>query len=242
MSKARLPLAALMIGSMSPDFAYFLPIAPGRAGTHDIAGLFYFCWPVGVAVWLLFVRVLEQPTMALLPETWRMRITPSDQALNLKTLALAFAAIILGAATHIVWDWFTHASTPVVDAFPAMRAVAFNIGAKPIRWFSLLQILSSIAGMAVLMVWAIRKIRGAPLVPAVRESRHWPSISNEARFAAVVFLFATSCVFALTGYVANPEMRFEGRLFHLAIGAMTGWALAWFAIALSIRWRSRTAR
>jgi hypothetical protein len=88
----------------------------------------------------------------------------------------------------------------------------------------------------------MRKVRGAPPARTKLEPRHWPSISNELRLAAVGLLFATACVFALAGYVANPNMGFEGRLFHFLIGGMTGWALAWFAIALSIRWRSRTAR
>ena len=47
--KLRLPLVALMIGSMSPDYAYFLPGDLDRVDTHSFAGLFYFCWPVSLA-------------------------------------------------------------------------------------------------------------------------------------------------------------------------------------------------
>ena len=96
LQKTRLPLAALMIGSMSPDFAYFLPGEPLREDTHSIAGIFWFCWPVSVALWFLFVGVLEQPTLALLPDRWHARFAPSDRKISVKTLAFASAAVIAG--------------------------------------------------------------------------------------------------------------------------------------------------
>ena len=241
LTRTQLPLAALMIGSMSPDFAYFLPGDPDRLVTHNIAGLFWFCWPASLAAWLLFVRVLERPTLALLPQTWQSRITPSTRELNLKAFALASAAVILGAATHIVWDSFTHPISPVVDAFPALRAVAFDIGGMHIRWYALLQHSSSLLGMAALLIWAWRLVRRATPVTAVRPW-HSPSISNKTRVGAVLLLFATSCALALARYEAYPDIGFNRRLFHLAIGGMTGWALAWCAIALSISWRTRAAR
>jgi len=40
------------------------PAVGCRAGsTHDLAGIFWFCLPVALAIWLLFVHVLEQPTI-----------------------------------------------------------------------------------------------------------------------------------------------------------------------------------
>ena len=150
LQKTRLPLAALMIGSMSPDFAYFLPGEPLRELTHSIAGIFWFCWPVSFALWFLFVRVLEQPTLALLPDRWHARFAPSDRELSLKTFALASAAVVLGAATHILWDSFTHRGTAVVDALPALHAVAFHVHGWRIRWFMVLQHLSSVFGLLAL--------------------------------------------------------------------------------------------
>ena len=36
-------------------------------------------------------------------------------------------------------------------------------------------------------------------------------------------------------------MRSNAGLFHFAIGGMTGFALAWLAVAIFISWSSRTA-
>jgi hypothetical protein len=112
LGKFRLPLAAVMIGSMSPDYAYFLPGGFERMETHSIAGLFLFCWPVSLGLWVLFVRVLEPPTIALLPENWRTRFPSSNREMTLRVLALASVAVLLGALTHLVWDAFTHGRPP----------------------------------------------------------------------------------------------------------------------------------
>ena len=236
LQKTGLPLAALMIGSMSPDFAYFLPGEPLREQTHSIAGLFWFCWPASVALWLLFVRVLEQPTLALLPDRWHARFAPSDREISVKTLARASAAIILGAATHILWDSFTHRGTAVVDALPALHSVAFHVNGWRIRWFMVLQHLSSVFGLLALLIWAWR------LPPIHSFPRSLPSASHATRLWAVAILIAVSLTLAITGYVLNSNTWFMRRLFHFAIGGMTGWVTAWFAFALWFTSHARLQR
>jgi len=59
LGKHRLPLTALMVGSMAPDFGYVFSYEIGRPFTHSLLGLFMFALPVGLAVWLLYVAVLE---------------------------------------------------------------------------------------------------------------------------------------------------------------------------------------
>jgi len=228
LQKSRLPLAALMIGSMSPDFAYFLPGEPLRELTHSVAGIFWFCWPVSVALWFVFVRVLEEPTRALLPDRWPARFAASDREISFKTLALASAAVMLGAATHIVWDSFTHRGTEVVDALSALNAVAFQYHGWPVRWFMVLQHLSSVVGMLALLIWARR-------LPAIHSiPRTVPSISHGTRVRAVAILVASSLGFAITRYALHSDMWLMRRLFHFAIGGMTGWVIAWFAIAIFV--------
>ena len=233
LQKTRLPLAALMIGSMSPDFAYFLPGEPLREDTHSIAGIFWFCWPVSLGLWFLFVRVLEEPTRALLPDSWHARFVPSDRKISLQTITLVSAAIVLGAATHILWDSFTHRGTAVVDAFPALHAVAFRFHGWRIRWFMVLQHLSSVLGLLALLIWAWR------LPPSHSTPRTMPPASHATRMRAVAILIASSAGLAITGYALNHDMWFMRRLFHFAIGGMTGWVIAWLAIAIAITQRAR---
>lgn len=228
--KFRLPLAALMIGSMSPDYAYFLPGGFDRVETHSIAGLFLFCWPVSLCLWLLFVRVLEPPTTALLPENWRTRFPPSDREMTPRVLALTSVAVLLGGLTHLVWDAFTHGATVVTNAFPALKSVAFHIDGRRIRWFFLLQLLSSAFGIVALAIWAWRQ-------PPGRYPRPLPKapVSRGMRLRAVVVIIGVSSALAIGGYLANDEQHLHGRVFHFLIGGMTGLVLAWCAVALVLR-------
>ncbi len=236
LQKSRLPLAALMIGSMSPDFAYFVPGDPDRMFTHSIPGLFWFCWPVSLAAWLLFVRVLEQPTLALLPDSWQARFAPSSREFTLTTLALASAAILVGGITHLIWDSFTHRGTAVVQALPGLHSVAFHVNGWRVRWFVVLQHLSSVFGLLVLLVWAWK------LPPIHQRPQKLLSVSHGLRIRAAAILIASSLALAIAGFVLNSDTWFMRRLFHLAIGGMTGWVLAWFAIAIWLTLRSRQLR
>ena len=232
-TKDSLPLAGLMIGSMSPDFSYFLPGDLAFLPTHTLAGLFWFCWPAGLAAWLLFVHVLEAPTLALLPEPWRSRITPSDSRITPTHIALASVAVLIGAVTHVIWDSFTHRHTPVTEALPMLRISLFKIGWTHIYVYKFLQHLSSVVGMVVLLIWAWR-IRKGPATTGGAVQGTGAPVTSGARTTAVAVLLATSCVFAITNYLLYPGVYFERRLFHLAIGGMMGWLLAWLAIATAI--------
>jgi len=232
----RLPLAALMIGSMSPDYAYFLPGDFDRVETHSIPGLFLFCWPVSLALWFLFVRVLEQPTIVLLPDHWRTRFPPSVQDMTLRVLTRASLAVLIGALTHIVWDAFTHRGTIVTEAIAPLRAVAFHFHGWRIRWFVVLQLLSSVFGIVALAIWAWRQPPGRyprPLPPA--------PVSRAMRLRAVAAIFIGAFVLAIAGYLAHADLALHGRVFHFLIGGMSGLVLAWCAVAVLVRRRSNAA-
>jgi hypothetical protein len=229
LSRYRLPMSALMVGAMSPDFAYFLPVEVSRFTTHDLPGIFQFCWPAGLAVWLVYVLLLERPTIALLPDAWRLRVAPGGP-LSWTVLVFASLAIMLGAATHIVWDLFTH-SSPVVDAIPPLREVRVQVGPFNPRLYKLLQYVSSVFGLAVLAIWAWRLRRG-PLLPPARVV---PAVSSMKRLGAVAVLLAASCGLALVSYLSYPDPGFQGTIFLVCIGGMTGWAIAWCAVSAWIR-------
>jgi hypothetical protein len=241
----RLPLAALMIGSMSPDFSYFFAHDDmERIATHSIAGLFWFCLPVSLIAWFLYVRLLEPPTIALLPESWGARIMPSRSELSMARLSIVSAAILLGALTHLVWDAFTHIHSPVVNAIPGLRVVVFEWHGRPIRVFRVLQYLSSAAGLMILAIWAWMRVR-APLAPALIESpSQTVSITNNLRVAAFVMLIAATAGFAIWGYGLHPAIPLERRLFYCAMGAMTGALLAWCALAafVTLKMRAENSR
>ena len=185
--------------------------------------------------------LLERPTIAFLPDAWRTRITPSDP-LTARGMLLAAVAVVLGAFTHLIWDAFTHSSTPVVEALPGFRERLFEDVGLSIPVYYVLQILSSAFGLLVLglWVWRIRKkppVQRNDCVPAFA-----PAIHDFERFLAVMFIGATACAVGFYKVAQFEGLSRSSTLFIWLIGAMTGAALAWSFLAAAIRFRSRTLK
>lgn len=234
LGQSRLPLAALMVGTMAPDFVFFLPWDIYRTDTHSLAGLFSFCLPAGMFAWLYYVLLLERPTLAFLPDDWRTRIQPTG-ALGVRALFGAAISILLGSLTHLAWDAFTHA-TPLGEAIPALRDSLFGAGGPHVPVYFVFQVLSSVFGLVVLAAWAWR-IRKKPLAPADEVvAELTPRVSNDERYLAVLFIAVVSIA---GGFFGAESM---GSLFHMLIGMMSGAAAAWSMLAVAVRFRSRTLR
>jgi uncharacterized protein DUF4184 len=229
----RLPLAALMIGSMSPDFAYFLPGNLDRLATHDFAGLFWFCWPLALAAWLVYVHVLEAPTVALLPARWHNRFAPSDRGVSWRALWFASLAVIVGAVTHDAWDAFTHWNTVITGNFPIFYTKVFPFRHGHLRVFHVLQYLSSVVGLVVLAGWAARRPFDASMARA-------PMLETSVtgRVLALSLMLLTAVALAVASYWMHPDF-FERPVFYVAVDGMLGWLLAWCVVALAIHWRAR---
>lgn len=240
LKKTRMPLAALMVGSMAPDFAYFLPFSLQRTSTHDVDGLFLFCWPVGLAVWLFYVYVLERPTIELLPDAWRVRVTPSERRITFQSLAWASLGLIVGAITHDLWDAFTHGGTFVTSRVPALNVPLFQFQGRNIRVYFMLQVLSSIVGLFALWRYALQLRNGPPRSAAPGDSAGF--VTNRTRVLALLSVVVMSGLLALLGYASTSSDFFEARLFYMLIGGMTGGFVAWCGIAVLISRISREAR
>lgn len=115
-----LPTAGLVAGALAPDLAYVLPIEVPRYMRHNIVGVFAFATPVAViGLWLHYTfvaRALEALTSPRLAGTEpRFRFWPA------KRLAALVAAAVVGAATHVFIDEWTHYYGWVAKALPVLR-------------------------------------------------------------------------------------------------------------------------
>src|SRR6202050_3072102 len=77
-------LSAAVIGSMVPDFGWFMPLRPARFETHSVLSLLSFCLPVGLATYWIFQRLMKVPLVELLPargpSRWREAAAPAHYA------------------------------------------------------------------------------------------------------------------------------------------------------------------
>jgi len=158
----RTPLlaAALVVGTMAPDIPYYVPLFVPRELSHSLLGLVTVDLAMGVVGTLLWWFVLRAPIVDLLPRSIGMRIPavgllawkPANRGWPL-TLAVLLRSVLVGAATHLVWDSFTHPGW-VVDHLALLR-----IQLGPLLVEKWLQHASTVAGLVILAVWAVVRLR-----------------------------------------------------------------------------------
>ena len=225
-SKHKLPLTALMVGSMAPDFGYFFSYELSRPLTHSFTGLFIFSLPAGLFVWLFYVAILEKATITLLSDRWHTRFAHTE-AITPNLIARASIAIVLGAVTHLLWDSFTHRDTVVTDAVPAL------LGATPgLEWlplYHLLHALSSVVGLVILVRWA-RHLHRQPAKSLIRPYK----ISERARVVALWLLLIASLGAGLWEWLPYSQAHYAAQCFFAAVGILSGFFVVWCCIAVAL--------
>ena len=139
----RLDPLALVIGSMAPDFGYFVHRFAFAGGAHSFVGSFTRALPVAILVWLIcrlgggFLirplppRLREMAATVLGKSRWQM-----------SALLWVPLSLLLGIWSHVAWDSFTHRGGWVVSRVPLLEWPGY-------QW---LQHCSSIIGMAILAI------------------------------------------------------------------------------------------
>jgi hypothetical protein len=148
-----LPFAALAAGSMSPDLPYFLPGLRFLGGwTHTLAGIVGLDVLFGLALWALW-RSVTTSLQELAPAVIRERWAPPGW-----TLAAWWGlpvAVVIGAATHVGWDEFTHAGR-FATTHLAFLAASYPSPMGPLAGYRYAQYASGVAGLVVILVAGLR--------------------------------------------------------------------------------------
>jgi hypothetical protein len=152
-AKAGLVFSALVIGSISPDFGYFVPL-PISFFMYTTPGLFLFDVPVGLVVLWVFHTLVKWPVLSLLPESLQRRLFKPAQGFTFgppKRFGMILLSLLVGSATHVIWDSFTHDYGWMVEHFVFLST---SIGGIP--FYTILQNLSTIFGIGILIYWFIK--------------------------------------------------------------------------------------
>jgi len=126
-----LSFPALIAGSVSPDLSYFFGrLDLGPFAHHPLKG-FLFGIPAGLVLLVAFY-LLRSPAVKMLPEQFREIFHP----LLLHPVGTPLAIVVslmLGVATHIIWDNFTHNHSWMAHHFAFLRQPIFLFGNHTVR-------------------------------------------------------------------------------------------------------------
>ncbi|WP_097922927.1 DUF4184 family protein [Streptomyces sp. wa1063] len=190
---ARWPLfpSALVAGSFAPDITYFADtVIPGAMEFGSFTHTFLGVVTVNVAIAAALVTVwvlLREPLTALLPVRVRGRVHAFVRGQRWTRTSFGPSAWLwfavsgaLGAATHVVWDAFTHHSRWGTELVPVLSR---SVGGFPV--FQFVQYGSSALALVVIGWFAVTGLRLTPAAPAPEEV---PVLGRRERWGALGLL------------------------------------------------------
>ena len=146
-------LTGLVIGSLTPDFEYFLRMKIQSNYSHTISGLFWFDIPLGLLLTFIFHNIVRDNLFDNMPKVLKSRLSIFKQFNwndHFKTnWFVVTISILIGAASHLLWDSFTHNHGYFVKTIPALTSMVEIFG-RQIPVFKILQHLSTLFGGLVI--------------------------------------------------------------------------------------------
>jgi len=124
-----LSISGLVIGSLTPDFEYFIRMKLQGRYSHSIQGMFLLDLPIAFIIAVIFHQLVKRPVIDNLPVYFYGRLIPLKDfnfPMYLRKHYWSFLiCLLVGIGSHIFWDSFTHAreffvkridvlSTPIV--------------------------------------------------------------------------------------------------------------------------------
>ncbi len=146
-------LTGLVIGSLTPDFEYFLRMRIKSNYSHTIDGLFWFDLPLGLFLAFIFHNIVRDSLFDNLPKVLKSRFLTFKQfEWNIyfkQNWLVVTISILIGAALHIFWDSFTHGHGYFVETIPALQNSVPFLG-KQMPILKILQHSSTLLGGIVI--------------------------------------------------------------------------------------------
>ena len=166
-NSAYISVSALVMGSMAPDFEYFLHMRLKQIHGHTLDGAFYFDLPVTLCALILFHSLVRDTLIDHLPEFLRKKYQRFYQldwiAYARKRWYVILYSALIGIFSHLFWDAFTHAPGYFVKFIPFLQQelLIFNVS---IPSYDFMQLLSTAFGGLIIVLVVL-----------------WPEKSPEAR-------------------------------------------------------------
>jgi hypothetical protein len=143
----------LIIGSVVPDFEYFIRMDDKKIYTHYWAGLIYYDLPLSIILAYLFHNIVRNPFIDNSPFFLYRRMAVFKKfywnRYFISEWPVVLYSILIGGVSHLLWDGFTHRNRFFVKNIELLRHEIFIAGIN-MPLYKALQYLSSAIGLAVI--------------------------------------------------------------------------------------------
>lgn len=177
----KLSATGLIIGSMAPDFEYFIKMKMEKVHGHTLEGIFYFDLPLTIVLAFIFHLFVRDQLINNLPNSLNhklLRFTQINwlQWVKKRWYVLIYSSLI-GIFSHLCWDAFTHTNGFFVRHIPILQGW-IDISGVLVRKTDLLQLLSTIfGGLFILTVLVLPKHTALNTKLIFRKVKFWLLVS-----------------------------------------------------------------
>lgn len=234
--------SALIVGSMAPDFHYFFHPGPHGHFSHSIRGAFIVCLPSALAVLWVYQTVMKVPLIQLAPERHQQKLVALATPFRwgpASRFALIVLSLLVGIATHILWDSLTHERGVIVRNFPDLREPPFDQFGSERPLYNILQHTSTVIGITILAVWYWGWYRRTPGQSVPRHLQTSPRFKIWFTATLLAVSAAASTTFAYVVSIGlHPRLRF-----FLGVSVIDFMSLVLVgALGYSVWWQWRNRR
>ena len=202
---ASISMSALIIGSITPDFEYFIRMKATGRYSHTLEGMFFLDLPVACIIAVVFHLLVKQPLLNNAPNYFYSRLIVLknfDFITHIRNNFLSFiGCLLIGIASHILWDSFTHSNEYFVDKISFLSSVVSVAGLFKAPLYLCLQHASSAIGIGFLALYFHRQ--------PVQKQKNDPSIKFWIVWlmvACIVFAVRASLTFEYFADIAATSM------------------------------------
>ncbi|MFY0252520.1 DUF4184 family protein [Chitinophaga sp. 30R24] len=149
----------LIIGSMVPDFFYFVFLNPYFSDGHTWWGIFVYDIPLALLLAFLYHQLVKPVLISYLP-TWAGNRLQLFRPFNWnryfrKHYLITIFSMLLGVLTHFFLDGFTHEGGWFVCQIPALQQ-NITVFQHPMPMWYLMQYLTSLVGLLILFYFFMK--------------------------------------------------------------------------------------
>jgi hypothetical protein len=152
-------ITGLVIGSLIPDFEYFLRLKLKSDHSHTLSGIFWFDLPVSLFFCFIFHLIVRKQLIDNLPDFFKSRLW-KFRDLNwvsyfFKNWYIVILSIFIGVLSHIFWDSFTHEDGFFVDRINLLNGKLLLLNHE-FHTYKVLQQLSTLFGGLSIFIFVFR--------------------------------------------------------------------------------------
>jgi hypothetical protein len=155
--------SALIAGSITPDFEYFIRMKDYSKYSHTLPGAVWFDIPLGLILLFIFHNLIRNILIEHLPFSLNIRFSEFEEfnwnKYFTNNILVVLISLFIGIASHLFWDSFTHDGEYFSRTIPFLKE-SYYILNHTISGAEIFQYVGSLIGGIIILLFIAKMPEG----------------------------------------------------------------------------------